>query len=172
MSLPLIIKLVTTHPTNAFYPTFSLEGTIGIIAACIPTIKPLFNPMIRNSRSSSKAWGRKLTPDSGNSQHEVEDNHRRHDASISLRILPPLPSSSDSPPGVSDRNYVKICGGRRVQGPEERSLVGTLPETRTRGEDGIRKEMTFSLDSFHAGAGKAWFERARTADEQVLFDSV
>ena len=67
---------------------------------------------------------------------------------------------------------MEICGGRRVQGPEERNLVGTIPETRTREEDGIRKETTFSLDSFHAGAGKAWFERAHTADQQVVFNSV
>ncbi|KAL2051657.1 hypothetical protein ABVK25_008071 [Lepraria finkii] len=43
--------------------TATLETNIGIIAAFIPTLKPLYNPALR-WRRSKYGWSRKLTEDS------------------------------------------------------------------------------------------------------------
>jgi len=120
-------------------PLPSLEGTIGIIAACIPTIKPLFNPSRRNSHGRiRRIW----------SHTDKEDKHRLHETVINLDYLSSSPSSSSSPAHVDaqGRNYVEISGGKNVTFLGETILEGN--HRRTNGvvsdrEGEIRKETSF-----------------------------
>lgn len=106
--------LIAISPTDSLPTISSLEGTIGIIAACIPTITPLFNPARRNSHGR---MSRLLSPTDGSSSSRCrEDKYRLHETVIDPGYLPSLPLSSSSPMPVSrhDGDTVEINGGKNV----------------------------------------------------------
>ncbi|CAD6567800.1 MAG: hypothetical protein ASARMPRED_001148 [Alectoria sarmentosa] len=116
---------------------FFLEETIGIIAACIPTLKPLFDTSLRFPWST-RGWSRKLAgEESGPSHNSEEDDKRRLQPAPQHNVhLNTFPVNQDAylRDDGRERNRVEIKGG----GQESRSTEGL-----GLGRDGIRMETEF-----------------------------
>lgn len=106
-----------------------LEETIGIIAACIPTLKPIFNTSFRYPWNA-KSWRRRLARRSAHS----DNNHRLHNLGPGLD-LNALPASKTPFSRVEDRNYVEISGANNDPESGWTSFISTngIP----REEDGV-----------------------------------
>ncbi len=87
----------------------SLEDTVGIIAACIPTLRPLFNHSTRYP-SCIRTFIKKVTCRS--SKPQSEDAYRLHEPS---NMRPPPASHSSS----SAKGWVTIEGGQWSKAGDE-----------------------------------------------------
>lgn len=140
------------------YCLFSLELNVGIIAACIPTLKPLFDPSTRRSWFS-RGWSRKLTSDSGYRHNSAARHHLNNE--IDLGNLPRPPPQSALGPYRHDTNYIEISGGRESYTSEEGNLCWSGGEDTGLG-GAIRKKTEFTLQSVpfqgHRPSGDTRFE--------------
>ncbi len=140
------MSLLDPYVTSSLtiYCLFSLEANVGIIAACIPTLKPLFDPSTRRSWFSRG----KLTSDSGY-RHNSADRHRLKNE-IDLGNLPQPPPRSVLGPYRHDTNFIEISGGRESYTSEEGNWCWPGGEDTGLG-GAITKKTEFTLQSvpFH-----------------------
>ena len=145
----------------------SLELHIGIIAACIPTLRPLFS---RTNRYpwNRKGWSRKLT---GNFvQPHNEEIHRLHSIPQNPTV-PTVPPGLDS--GIGRSRVAVIAESRRhgfgVMSPRSGDSGDGLGGE---ADKGIMKKTEFSQHNRSDDEAVGWSQGNRKHREQESFNSV
>ena len=117
-----------------------LETTVGIMTACVPTLKPLFNKPLHHPWSS-KDWTRTLS----GVKIGYEDTDRLHNRTLNLHELS-TPQVAKGRYDSPARNLVEIEGGWKYAGASG-LYTGSTNERLDRGEgEGIRKITEFTLE--------------------------
>ena len=93
-----------------------MEANVGIIAACIPTLKPLLDPSTRHPWPG-RGWSRKVTTDP--SYRRISASRHHLNKQIDHANLPRLPPESARNAYWHDTNLVEISGGREDPTSEE-----------------------------------------------------
>ncbi len=110
------------------------------MAACVPTLKPLFNRPLRYPWSG-KSWRRTLS----RVETQCEDTDRLHHHTLNLHELS-TPQVSRGLYESAGRNLVEIEGGWRYAGADG-AYTESTDERLSRGEvGGIRKMTEFTLE--------------------------
>ncbi|KAL2041850.1 hypothetical protein N7G274_005635 [Stereocaulon virgatum] len=127
----------------------SLEQNIGIIAACLPTLKPLFGSSIRWSRSRT-GTGNKFTNSLGLERQPDEDEFHLH--KMPRNEIIPLPISVPNPThaeitATKQRMGDQGCWISRMKSAEEASLESSNGRTSQMG--GITKTTEIYCESSH-----------------------
>ena len=118
---------------------YSLEPTVGIIAACVPTLKPLFKRTLRYPWSG-KIWVQLLS----GGKKPSEDTDRLHDQALNLHNIS-TPQASRGVYEPAGRNLVEIEGDWRYAGSKGEYMESSN-EPLNRGEGtGIRKMTEVTL---------------------------
>ena len=136
---------------------------MGIIAACIPTLRPLFT---RNHPWSKKGWRRHLTRD----RPPSEEKHRLHNLA-QRTTLPTVPLGLDSSAG---KNEVAVVARSTRREPD---IDGSSRDEDTSDgygpvDEGIVKTTEFSLDSRREDDDVGWIRGYGDHAAQDAFNRV
>ena len=145
----------------------SLEQNIGIIAACLPTIKPFFNPSIRWSLSKSGPRS-KLTTTAGAGRHLDEDEFRLHKGPRTTATplsIPPVSMAHAEITATNNRVSNNGCWISRIRGDDEVSLESLSGRTSQLG--GITKTTEISCESRHDSRGGGWLDGSSDQEDRV-----
>ena len=138
---------------------------MGIITACIPTLRPLFSRATRYPWSKN-GWSRKVRDNSA--QPHGEENHRLHKVALHT-IVPTVPP--DLSTSIS-RNEVAIVAGstRPGFGGNSSSRNGESRDGFVGTDEGIMENTGFAFDSRSSNEAVSWFDgnRKHKAQEALI----